>query len=134
MKIEQTFACYRVVGTDYMIYRDVQNGKWGVAEEKDSVYRPKEITKWHDTLIRAELEIERKMRELSRAKRYSAALAQRVKELKEYNGKLRKANREMSDIISWLDNQCEDARQRVKALEGRNDGDEKDESTCTARS
>lgn len=44
MKIEQTFACYRVVGTDYMIYRDVQNGKWGVAEEKDSVYRPKEIT------------------------------------------------------------------------------------------
>lgn len=34
MKIEQTFACYRVVGTDYMIYRDVQNGKWGVAEEK----------------------------------------------------------------------------------------------------
>lgn len=72
--------------------------------------------------------------ELSRAKRYSAALAQRVKALKEYNGKLRKANREMSDIISWLDNQCEDARQRVKALEGRNDGDEKDESTCTARS
>ena len=65
MKIEQTFACYRVVGTDYMIYRDVQNGKWGVAEEKDSVYRPKEITKWHDTLIRADLEIERKMRKCS---------------------------------------------------------------------
>jgi len=65
MKIEQTFACYRVVGTDYMIYRDVQNGKWGVAEEKDSVYRPKEITKWHDTLIRAELEFERKMRKCS---------------------------------------------------------------------
>ena len=40
----------------------------------------------------------------------------------------------MSDIISWLDNQCEDARQRVKALEGRNDGNEEDESTCTARS
>lgn len=72
--------------------------------------------------------------ELSRAKRYSAALAQRVKELKEYNGKLRRANREMSDIISWLDNQCEDARQRVKAIEGRNDGNEEDESTCTARS
>ena len=26
MKIEQTFACYRVVGTNFMIYRDVQNG------------------------------------------------------------------------------------------------------------
>lgn len=43
----------------------VHHGKWGVAEEKDSVYRPKEITKWHDTLIRAEQEIEREMRKCS---------------------------------------------------------------------
>lgn len=62
MKINQMFVCYRVVGTNFIIYRDVENRKWGVAKESDSVYRPKEIRKWHDALIAAENEIERKLR------------------------------------------------------------------------
>ncbi len=71
--------------------------------------------------------------ELSRCKRYSNALAVRVKELREENGTLRKMNAEMNEVIHWLDDQCEMARQRIKALEGERNGDEGNKPTSKAR-
>lgn len=71
--------------------------------------------------------------ELSRCKRYSNALAVRVKELREENGTLRKMNAEMNEVIHWLDDQCEMASQRIKALEGERNGDEGNKPTSKAR-
>lgn len=39
----------------------------------------------------------------------------------------------MNEVIHWLDDQCEMASQRIKALEGERNGDEGNKPTSKAR-
>lgn len=50
--LEPLIYCYRL-DNDYILYRKVKEGLWGIVKEKDSVFNPQDVKKWYDSRIKA---------------------------------------------------------------------------------
>jgi hypothetical protein len=52
VKIEPPYYCYHMEN-GHILYRKVQEGKWGCLKEKDSVFNPDDVKKWYDSMDEA---------------------------------------------------------------------------------
>lgn len=50
--LEPLIYCYRL-DNDYILYRKVKEGLWGIVKEKDSAYNPEAVKKWYGSRIKA---------------------------------------------------------------------------------